>query len=215
MRRDGASSGNTIRAQSWALNTWINDDGAIESSTVEPSWSETTFEDDGTVHYRLIAAEPFTGQDSDDLTEPGTVLVNETFQPGEWGFTADNAPPTRADEIGSYLAELSGNPALTAGDAIREISGILSNYVLSSEQEAAIIGYLATLDTLTVAGETVDRLGRTGIVFSATDRSADFEDLLIIDPQTGKILAAETIYVGSDRTDIASPSVIDYTAWER
>lgn len=42
-----------------------------------------------------------------------------------------------------------------------------------------------------------------------------FEDRLFISPSTGEILAAETLYIGSDRTDIESPSVIDYTLWER
>lgn len=216
MRRTGQPPSMTIRAQSWALNTSIADDGTIESSVVEPQWSETTFLPDGSVHYRLITAEPFPGQNDDTLPEPGTVLVDETFLPGDWDTPTDESPPTDVGDVAAYLTGLTGEDTLIAGQAIREISTIMSNILLTPEQEAALIGYLSTLGGIQVSGSTTDRLGRTGIVFTATDRDpGQFEDRLIIAPTSGQILAAETLYIGSDRTDIPSPAVIDYTAWER
>ena len=76
MRRTGQEPGNTIRTQTWALNTTFAEDGTTESTVVEPQWSETAFRADGSVHYRLIAAEPFPGQNDDTLPAPGTVLVD-------------------------------------------------------------------------------------------------------------------------------------------
>ncbi|MBP2435815.1 hypothetical protein [Microbacterium amylolyticum] len=216
MRRKGQPPGMTIRAQSWALNTSIGEDGMIESSVVEPQWSETTFLPDGSVRYRLVTADPFPGQNDDTLPEPGTVLVDEVFLPGDWDTPVDEAPPTGVGDVAAYLATLTGADTLTGGQAIREISTIVSNTLLTPEQEAALIGYLNTLGGIQVSGSTTDRLGRVGIVFSATDRDPEqFEDRLIISPSSGQILATETLYIGSDRTDIASPAVIDYTAWER
>lgn len=216
MRRTGQSSGSTIRVQSWALNTSIAEDGTVESSVVEPQWSETMFLPDGSVRYRLVTAEPFPGQDDDGLPEPGTVLVDEVFLPGDWDSPVEEEPPTQVGDVAEYLAALTGEDTLTAGQAIREISTIVSNTLLTPGQEAALIGYLSTLGGIQVSGSTTDRLGRTGIVFSTTDRDpGQFEDRLIISPSSGRILAAETLYIGSDRTDIASPAVIDYTAWER
>lgn len=216
MRRNGQPPGSTIRAQNWALNTSIGEDGTIESSVVEPQWTETTFLPDGSVRYRLVTAEPFPGQNDVGLPEPGTVLVDEVFLPGDWDNPVEEEPPTDVRDVAAYLVGLTGEYTLTTGQTIREISAILSNTILSPEQEAAFIGYLSTLSGIQVSGSTTDRLGRTGIVLSATDRDpGQFEDRLIISPSNGQILAAETLYIGSDRTDIASPAVIDYTAWER
>ncbi|MFV0434073.1 MAG: hypothetical protein ACK5LO_08850 [Leucobacter sp.] len=216
MRRNGSPPGSTIRAQSWALNTSIGEDGAIESSVTEPQWSETTFLADGSVHYRLVTAAPFPGQNEDGLPEPGMVLVDEVFLPGDWDNPVEEEPPTEVKDVAKFLMGLTGEHTLTTGQTIREISAIMSNTILSPEQEAALIGHLSKLDGIKVSGSTTDRLGRAGIVFSSTDRDpGQVEDRLILSPHSGQILAAETLYIGSDRTDITSPAVIDYTAWER
>ena len=103
-----------------------------------------------------------------------------------------------------------------AGQTLQEISTIVSNYLLTPEQEAALIGYSSGVSNIQVSGSTTDRLGRTGIVFSATDRApGEYEDRLIISPRTGQILGAETLYTGTSRTDLHAPAVVDYTAWER
>lgn len=216
MRRTGQEPGNTIRAQTWALNTTFAEDGTTEFTVVEPQWSETTFQIDGSVRYRLVAAEPFPGQKDDGLPAPGTVLADESFQPGDWDAPLEDGPPTRADEVGTYLAAFAGDEELSTGQTLREISTILSNYLLTSEQEAALIGYLSGVSNMQVSGSTTDRLGRTGIVFSATDRApGEYEDRLIVSLRTGQILATETLYVGTSRTGIQAPAVVDYTAWER
>lgn len=216
MRRTGEKPGNTIRAQTWALNTTFNEDGTTEATVVEPQWSETTFQIDGTVQYRLVAAEPFPGQDDDSLPPPGTILVDETFPPGDWDAPIEESPPTRVDEVGAYLAAFTGDEELSTGQTLREISTIMSSYLLTPEQESALIGYLSGLGNIQVSGSTTDRLGRTGIVLSATDRApGEYEDRLLLSPRTGQILAAETLYTGISRTDIQAPAVVDYTAWER
>jgi hypothetical protein len=216
MKRQDVETGNTIRSQTWALNTTVAGDGSIVSSSVEPRQSVTTFEADGSVHYQLTAASPFPGQASKDLTKPGTVLADETFAPGEYDNPYAEPVPTDANKVGGYLAGVSGNDSITAGDTIMEVSAILSTVVLSNAQEAAILEYLSTLRTISVAGQVIDRLGRIGIAFRASDRwPGEVEDLLIVSLADGTILSAETIYTGSGRTDIPSPCVIDYTAWQR
>lgn len=216
LRRNGEDPGNTIREQSWALSTNIVGNDVIESSVVEPRWSETTFLDDGSVRYRVVAAEPFPGQDDDSLPEPGTLLGDETFPPGDWIAPAHEGPPANVDDVAAYMAAWTGEDALTAGQAISEISTFVSVYLLTAEQEAALLGYLSTFDGIEVLGSTTDRLGREGIAFSATDYFPDdFEDRLIISPTTGQMLAVESLYIGTWRTDIASPSVVFYAAWER
>ncbi|MFT3942864.1 MAG: hypothetical protein QM705_03460 [Ancrocorticia sp.] len=215
IRRAGPGRGNTIRTQTWALNTSIGEDGTIEYSAIEPEWSETTFNADGSIHYLLIAAEPFPGQESKNLTKPGTILVNDTFSPEGWEPPFPEGPPADMEEVGDYLTRFTETENLTVGQTIQEISTILSKYLLDTEQEAGLIEYLSTLEGIDTVGSTHDRLGREGIVFRATDRLPNqLEDYLIVSPTTGQILAVETVYIAADRTDIETPSVISYTAWQ-
>lgn len=213
---DTGTGTGVIRAQTWALNTTIGDDGSISTSQVEPQWNETVFAPDGTVTVRLTAADPFPGQDATGLAEPGTLLAEETFPPGTYDTGLPGPPPTDPAHLEDYLLELTGEEQLTTGQTFVEVAGLLSSLRLTAAQETALITYLATRDGITVTGEVTDRLGRSGVALTATDRlPGEVEDVLIVSPQTGKIIAAETRYIGTDRTDIPSPAVIDYTAWER
>lgn len=216
-RPDDTGTGTgVIRAQTWALNTTIGDDGSISTSRVEPQWNETAFAPDGTVTVRLTAADPFPGQDATGLAEPGTLLAEETFPPGTYDTGLPGPPPTDPAHVEDYLLELTGEEQLTTGQTFVEVAGLLSSIRLTAAQETALITYLATRDGITVTGEVTDRLGRSGVALTAADRlPGEVEDVLIVSPQTGKIIAAETRYIGTDRTDIPSPAVIDYTAWER
>ena len=83
---------------------------------------------------------------------------------------------------------------------------------LSAAQEAALLTHLASVDGVTVDGQVTDRIGRRGIVFSGGD--GDYRQMLIVSPENGMLLAIETVYVGQERTDIISPAVIYYAAWE-
>lgn len=209
--------GNTIRTQTWSLNTEITTDGSIVSSSFEPQRDEITFANDGSVHVRVTAAEPFPGQESDQLPVPGTVLSDETAAPGEYDNPYPVPVPTAPDQIAGYLAEAAGSERLLGtGESIQEVSSVISSNILTRDQESAILTHLSTLDGFETAGQVTDRLGRGGIALRATDRDpGQVEDLLIISPETGAIIATETLYIGHDRTDIATPSVIYYAAWER
>lgn len=97
----------------------------------------------------------------------------------------------------------------TAG-YFRAVSNVLSEHQLSQAQQSDLVRFLAILPDIQVAGQTVDRLGRSGVSFLTSD--GDYQRVLIISPDQG-FLAYESIYVGSERTDIPSPAVIDYKAW--
>ena len=215
MNREQPRSGNAIRSQTWALNTEIAPDGSITSSSTEPQWNEIIFHKDGSVRQRLVAADPFPGQSPKALAAPGTVIADEIIAAGDYQAPYSDVPAEPAS-VGEYLARFAGEDNLTAGASIIEISSILSSTLLSEAQESACLAYLATLAGISAMGTVTDRLGRTGVAFRADDRvPGEVEDILIISPESGRILAIETIYIGSGRDDIASPSVVNYTAWER
>ncbi|GAA3658993.1 hypothetical protein [Microbacterium marinilacus] len=209
-----------IRFTQWALATNIGEDGEIESSQVEPTLWETAFQDDGSIHKRLTVAEPFPGDKTEELAEPGTLIDETVLEPGTDEYEQSYLPPeppTDPDEVGAYLASLwAYESEPTLGEYFNEVVNILNNRIVTAEQEAAILTFLSRHPALQVDGRTTDRLGRPALVFRATDwQPGLWEELLIVSPDTGQILAAETIWVGDDRTDIASPSVSQYFAWER
>lgn len=214
-RRGSGQRSSAIRTQTWSLDTTIAADGSIVSSSVEPYWNETTVEPDGTVRVRITAAAPFPGQDAAGFPAPGTVIGEESFAPGTYDQPYPDPVPTDAALVGDYLRQVSGLDTLTGGDAIREIAAILSSVVLTPDQEAALLQFLGSLPGLTVSGDVTDRLGREGIAFLANDRDPGvLEDVLVVSALTGRILAAETVYVGDGRDDITAPAVISYTAWQ-
>ncbi|GAA3665327.1 hypothetical protein [Microbacterium marinilacus] len=209
-----------VRFRQWALSTYIGEDGEIASSRIEPEWRETVFRDDGGIRSRALVAEPFDGDGSEGAAEPGTVIFDETLEPGASAirdFFVYPDPPTDPAEVGGYLAGTMGAESEpTLGQYFAETGGLLANRVISAEQEAALLAFLSEQPGLRVDGSTTDRLGRQGVVLRATDwRPGQYENILIVSPSDGAFLAAETIYIGHDRDDIASPSVVEYTAWER
>ena len=82
-------------------------------------------------------------------------------------------------------------------------------------QEAALLGYLATLTDIEMVGQTTDRLGRSAFVLSTQRCDGEYADSILISPEQGVILAVETIYTGNSRTDVRSPAVVSYYAWNR
>lgn len=214
-REISSSPPRTIRAQTWSRNTVVGDDGTVEQSVHEPRWYETSFELDGTVHERIVAADPFPGQRSENLPEPGTVITDTIHSPGSWWGEALNELPSDPLEVGDFLAEFAGVRTLSAPEAISEIRNLLMARPVNGEEEAVIIEYLATLDQIEVSGSVVDRLGRPGIVFNSGGDPSEFEELLVVSSENGRILASESIFVGEALTGIPSPSVAYYVAWDR
>jgi hypothetical protein len=78
---------------------------------------------------------------------------------------------------------------------------------------AAMLRYLTATPGLSVAGTVTDRAGRAGIAFAL---DSDYSGLpthyvLIIDPQTGQLLADEaTLTTSAGKLNVRIPSVIDY-----
>lgn len=206
----------TIRLNEWSLHSYVNDKGEIESSDIEPQWRELTFHPDGTIRFRLVAGEPFAGQDTTSLPEPGTVLEDTTYDdtnPFEQRDTYQSEPPTDPALMGDYLARTLGVENPTTAEYFNAITGVLSNRPVTAEQEATMLKFIATLADIRVDGSTTDRLDRPGVVLRT--QNGEYAQLLVVSPKTGKFLAAETVYVGSSRNDISSPAVTSYIAWER
>lgn len=208
-RQPDTSASAPVRYEAWSLSTDINADDAAGSyiqpqdTTVIPAGADVTV--------TVRAGRPYDGT--------GAAVTTGGNQPGalvsEYTTTPITAPPTTVAEWPAYLTNTLGlDPNPPAGEVLLQLSSILHFWTLTPAQNGALLDYLATLPDLHVAGSSTDRLGRTGIAFDTETVRDDWQPTLLIDAETGRILAEQTLYVGTDRTDIASPSVIDYTLWK-
>lgn len=119
--------------------------------------------------------------------------------------------PTAETDWGTLLREGEGLALnASAADYFRAVSNLRSEYPLSQTEQSGLLNFLSTLPGIRVEGSTVDRLGREGLMFSASED--DYLRVLIVSTESG-LLAYESIYMGSERTDVSPPAVIDYRAW--
>ncbi|MCM3656215.1 hypothetical protein M3147_03010 [Agromyces mediolanus] len=210
------SAGGTVRFQSWSLSLVIGDDGAVEQSSIEPE--VRTFEHgDGGSRIEVRRGQPY---DSDgapievDGYDVGSLIWEQDFGPGEYAFVF-GTPPTTAAEFGPFLEQPLGRTGITTGDAILQLGNLLSEQRLDAGQLRAALQFLAGRPDLRVEGSVEDRLGRAGLSFVTESRSpGEYAERIIVSNEGLGILSIETTFIGHDRTDIPSPAVINYTAWE-
>lgn len=201
-----------ISVEAWTLTT--EDDGVARESTVLPQRIAITREPDGALTKHVTAGAPLGSINQETPTE-GELLWEQTWPPEDASYLFATPAPSDPQAVAEFLAAPRGEaPPLSASASIDELGSLLLEQELSPAQTGAVLDYLATLPDLTVAGATTDRLGRSGLLFSAT-RSDDSEraEHIVIAEETGRILAIEGTYQGSSRTDIPSPSVVHYYAW--
>jgi hypothetical protein len=210
--------------EGWYLQTEIGT-GSQSASVVSPQEQELIWNEHlaGTItltagrSYVLAEGSPSAPCDANAPT-PGTVLSRDTFPAGEMPVLFQTPPPSTAPEMRRYLAAtLAIDFDADAVDYLSAVRVLMSEWTLSSAQQAAVLSTLRELDGLDVAGEVTDRLGRPGIAFRATSpNSPYFENLFIVSTETGRILALETLYLGglSELASVPAHSVIDYVAWK-
>jgi hypothetical protein len=135
-------------------------------------------------HYRtvsaaLLAADPAT-LDLQELDQ----LVSAVAQ-----LPTD---PDRLEAIIHAYAEKKDPPVESA--MFGEISDLLNSPYASAELRAALYRVLARVNGVNLAGATHDPAGRAGVAVNAPVGYSDAtRQRLVIDPQTGRVLAAQTV----------------------
>lgn len=205
-----------IAAETWSAELTP---GADEVTFVQPREIVRTRNDDlsGSVVTRAGEVRWGVVPDGQAPVQPGTVLEENDFGTGEYPMLFPAPPPDDADELQGYLEQTVGiTQASTTGDIFRATVDLRNEWSLDGGQTAALLELIATRDDVIVLGTVTDRLGRTGIAL-ATDTRFDgaFRDILIFDPETATLLAAEDVYLGGiDDIQLEAPAVLNYTAWK-
>lgn len=164
-------------------------------------------------------AEELDGQDAegsaesdDDLKLDGDFAAEESIFVEVPAEASDL--PTDVDAVGPYLSGFLGLESTDLPGYLVATRALLLQYTLTSEQESTLLEFYAGQDGLEVLGRALDRAGREAYVLSVVDGS-DLEYLMLISPETGAILSMETVYIGVATEMLESPSVLEYTLWER
>jgi len=206
----------TIGVEAWTLQT--NDEGKAVSSAVAPERYVITRGSDGSYNTTVTTGQAVdgAGKPIDDAPAPGELVWEEAWGPGEYQFLYPSPFPENVDLVAAYFRDATGAEGpISAMSAIQATNDLLFEQQLAGKQLIALLQYFASQPDLTPLGEVKDRLGRDGVAFAAVDADRPgYERHLIVSPDTGRILATETIYTGTDRTDIASPSVVNYFVWK-
>jgi hypothetical protein len=141
-------------------------DGAVSSGHSRNSLSLS--------QYQLWRASDDSGRYRSVSTRENT--VDETYRRG--GLAAFTGKlPASAD-----------SPAA----AVRAVADLYRGASPDRTVRAATVQLLAATGGLQYHGEVTDRAGRTGLGYSATSNDDAARDLIILDPQTGELLAVES-----------------------
>lgn len=204
-----------VQFQSWAL--LFTPETSPIPTAIQPQETTIDEKEDGTVTLKTVVVGNFDAAgdsiEVDDGLKPGSVLMDEQFAPGEYPYLFPEVG--KNPDWAVYLRDGYGLAAdATTGDYFTAIRGLLSERTLTAEQQASLLRFIAKLPDVRVDGEVTDRLGRPGISISATTRmDGEYRDVLVLAEGAG-IVAYESVYVGTERTDLRAPAVIDYTAWK-
>lgn len=204
----------TIRYQSWELDVTFDDRMQVDEVGTEPR--DYTFEltTDG-ARLETRRGEPYDAAGNPVVIpgyDVGTLIEAHDYGPG-YAFAWDE-PPSTATDFGPYL--MRGFDELSTGQQFLFLGEMLRERSPTTEQVRAALDLVSTLPNVEVDGRVTDRLGRTGISFSAADDRdrGGFRDHLIVSDQGLGIIAVETTYEGNDYPFLPQGAVMSYVAIE-
>ena len=216
LRRKGPWPRTSIELHAWSLVTEIESSGKVVASHTSPTVSTTTFSTDGSVTTETRVGEPFPGQETKGLPIPGTPVSSEHSRAEESvAGSLSSALPDDATQMGQWLETTRSVDPASTKEATLSLLSVLVNTTITPAQEAAVLEYLASRPDVILIGQVTDRLGRPGLSFRIGADNDDYHQNLLVVPETGQLIATETIYTGDDRSDISAPAVTSYEAWVR
>lgn len=204
----------TIRFQTWALA--FEPENSVPPQSITPEEHDLRRQPDGSLDITVRAGATTDRNGSvvhDARTKPGMELWSLTI-PAQEATVFPVAPPSTASAYAEYFERSGTLRSRASGEYFSAVRLLLSERALSSKQQSALIEFLASLPDIVVDGAVTDRLGRRGIAFSTQSRSpGEYQDALVMSGSAG-VLSYEATYIGSSRTDLQAPAVIEYIAWK-
>lgn len=199
-----ASSTAVVNTRSW--NLWTRVDGERVTSHVVPAHTKKIVHADGTVKTTTTYSMP------DGSTKTMEITTNHggVFPGVHLGELSSDLDTLSSQLVSDYSQQGSAGRLEAIAQAYRYMP-------IQPSVRAALLRYLANTPGIATVGEVTDRIGRQGIGFTIT---SDYSGLatrymLIIDPQTGRVLDYEaTLIKDAGKLNVPIPSVISYTVFK-
>ncbi|GAA4765468.1 hypothetical protein [Microbacterium gilvum] len=198
-----------VDALGWYLDISYGE-GDVVVAARAPERTSLVWEPDLSGRSTVIAARSTWDDDAVDAPEPGTVLSDIVFAPGEFTTPVVDPPAADAASLLAALADYGLPETYTAADLMTTAEGLLQQWTLSDTQEAVLLDLLADADDVVVEGEAADREGRPVIGLSAA--TPTHEVTWLVSRDTGRIVGAESALL-DDLDTIPAGSIISYTLW--
>jgi hypothetical protein len=213
----------TIRVQAWNMSITKDSQSTRFVTFVMPEQYKITRKPDGSLSIVVRAGQPVDNVGNPlDVTDEGIPPVGTLI----WSdhFPADSTlfpghAPVHSENVDEFLKQGMGIDVVPdTAEYFGAVRGLLMEQYLNGAQNAALLRFLSQLPNIRVAGSVVDRLGREGIAIATTRYwlNDEISEYIIISPQTGRILAVETVNEATT-THLGQPGpiVTGYHAWER
>lgn len=198
------------------------------ASFIQPQLVKVTWDADFSGTSTIIAGEVLAA-DGTSLTvipttaaQPGVILYEERWGPGEYLVPLPETPPETTSGMREYLdafLELygfAGSSVRSAAEYLYAVTAVMQLWTLSSAAQAAAIEVILAAPGVDVSGATTDRAGRDGIVLelATTELDIGYRSLLVIDSHEWRLLAVERMTTdGLLDFHVPAGSVTDYTLW--
>lgn len=203
---DDTGSGRYARVETegWAL--WTRVDGEQVTSEVVPQRSTAWAARDGSG--RVVTRRDGPGSD--------TSTTDRTLAPGERSFMWSLGSLSSDDaELAQQLEQ--GHPVQNGpAERLVAVSDLAAEQPLAPPVRAAVLRYLARTPGLAVDGIVADRAGRRGVAVHVDTTMSGLPErrTLIVDPDDGRILGAETLLTtDAGKLNVPVPSVISYNTF--
>lgn len=147
---------------------------------------------------------------------PSIEEATDELSPGTFGTLS--ALPLDPDELRQQIleereAECHREERVSAC-LMEAITNYATTYVLAADLNSAFWLMLAEAPHVYLLGETTDRMGRSAIAIASLPVETSFETtvhVLLLDPETGRVMGDERVTVESTLVDIDGPSVTSFT----
>lgn len=207
-----------IETIGWWLHISAREDGTLvaDETVIRPEERVETIHPDGARSLTVAAGEPWDGSGvrPADSPVPGTVLAEQAWGPGEYESGFPRPTFSDAGTLRTALLETGPDSMNDPFLSFYEVQALASEWRLTGGQMAEIIEFLGSFREVGVAGATTDRLGRAAIALAARNAEGTRTASLLLDPETGRLLAAETVQLTDDLAGVDAPAVTSYTLWK-
>ncbi len=182
-----------------SLGWYIKIDGdvmQIEKGPIIPQRVTTTWAEDLSGRILAVTGEPYypgraEAVQEEGVPKPGTVLFDAIYPPGTFDTFSNTVYGDSEADMRAFLADFGWAPNRGAAAMASDIFSILWFWTLTNAQHRTLLHLLAGTGELSLAGTATDRSGRDVIVFRTVRADGQFERLLLVSAQTGRIVGEE------------------------